>query len=69
MSGQTEGATVRKAHCDRCGATGTNIICIKANREGGIENWKPLCDDCLEELGKWFNHSLQPDTNQSEEDQ
>lgn len=46
---------VQQAHCDRCGTVGEHLICIKANREGGLENWKPLCDDCLKELGEWFN--------------
>jgi hypothetical protein len=53
---------VQRAHCDRCGTIGESLICIKANRKGGIENWKPLCDECLKELGEW-SRSGEADTD------
>ena len=55
QSGDTDrGGEVQQAYCDRCGTIGDNLLCIKPNQESGLENWKPLCDDCLEELGEWF---------------
>lgn len=59
MSGTDRGGEVQQAHCDRCGTIGEHLVCVKPNREGGLENWKPLCDDCLEELGEWFR-SVEP---------
>jgi len=50
---------VQEAHCDRCGTLGKHLVCITANREGGVENWKPICSDCLEELGQWFKQETE----------